>query len=59
MMSEKSEKQAAFQKLLASDIPRFDLDMDGSMDEFPDGRWVRYEDHCKTVAAPSASKEDA
>lgn len=36
-------------------VRRFDLDADGSMDEFPDGRWVRYEDHCKAAAPlPSA-----
>nr|DAH73673.1 MAG TPA: hypothetical protein [Caudoviricetes sp.] len=35
-------------------VRRFDLDADGSMDEFRDGRWVRYEDHCK-AAAPQPS----
>lgn len=37
----------------AEPVRRFDLDMDGSMDDLPEGRWVRYEDHCKAIAAPA------
>lgn len=37
-----------------TEIQRFDLDMDGSMDAFDGGRWVRYEDVSALLAAPAA-----
>jgi hypothetical protein len=42
----------------SSKIRRFDKDMDGSMDEFEDGRWVRYEDVAALLAAPAPTVDE-
>jgi hypothetical protein len=42
----------------SSKIRRFDKDMDGSMDEFEDGRWVRYEDVAALLAAPAPTEAE-
>ncbi len=43
-----------------TNIRRFDMDMDGIMDEFPDGRWARYDDVATLLAAqPAEPEEDA
>lgn len=39
------------------EIARFDLDMDGSMDAFEDGRWVRYDDVQIKIAALEAERD--
>ena len=38
-----------------TDLTRFSLDMDGSMEPDDEGRWVRYEDVAALVAPPTKS----
>lgn len=42
---------------MSDEITRFDLDMDGSMDAFEDGRWVRYDDMEGRIAALEAERD--
>lgn len=42
---------------MSDEITRFDLDMDGSMDAFEDGRWVRYDDVEGRIAALEAERD--
>lgn len=37
-------------------INRFEIDMDGEMENHPEGSWVRYEDHQKELATLRASQ---